>query len=91
MIQCGANTDVLYPGDSNDRIYGDGANNSPYGGNDDDTVVFINFADSAIATGIDRIQDFATGAYRIDLNLVDANTTTPLTNDVFVSAGKAMP
>ena len=90
VLRGGVNTDTVYGGDGDDYIYGDGANDFLYGGAGSDRFIFLTAADSAIGTGIDRIQDFALGADKINVSTIDANTALA-GNDAFVWAGMSLP
>lgn len=89
QLRGGTMTDYLYGGDGNDRLLGEGSNDLLYGGAGLDTFVLTSTADSNIATGIDRIMDFAAGD-RIDLSAIDAHATQS-GNQAFSWGGMSYP
>jgi Ca2+-binding RTX toxin-like protein len=80
----GAGNDTLYGQENADRLRGDAGSDILTGGTGADVFDFATVSDSGITiTTRDTITDFSyLESDKIDLSLIDANTTTAL-NDVF--------
>ena len=70
----GDGNDKVYGGSGNDQLRGDAGIDLMYGGDGADRFIFATLADAPV-TGLDRAMDFAKGVDKIDLALLDANST----------------
>jgi serralysin len=77
----GAGNDVLNGGNGNDVLTGGMGTDSLTGGGGADIFVYIDQAESGPGAARDKISDFVQGADRIDLSDLDADSTTPATED----------
>ncbi len=85
-LYSGVGSDRLYGGKGNDKLFGEAGNDLLYagagadrlnGGSGTDSFVFKALSDSTVATsGRDTIFDFTPNADRIDLSVIDADTST---------------
>ena len=77
----GAGNDILNGGNGNDVLTGGMGTDSLTGGGGADIFVYAEQAESGPGAARDKISDFVQGADRIDLSDMDANSTTPATED----------
>jgi serralysin len=84
-VEGGSEDDVLLGGEGNDRIIGSSGRDHMTGGAGTDTFIFTSVSHSRPGEA-DVIADFATGADRIDLQAIDANTKIS-GNQAFVWGG----
>jgi predicted extracellular nuclease len=80
-LRGGAGSDTLIGGHQSDSLYGGLGADQLTGGAGNDTFLFRSTGDSTAANQ-DGILDFATGDL-IDLSAIDADTTSPFSNDAF--------
>ena len=86
-LEGGAGNDTLYGGDGNDTLYGGLGDDTLVGGTGADTFLYVEPGDSLAS---DTILDFsAAQGDKIDLTLIDANSTTAGTNEDFNFIGSA--
>ena len=81
----GDGNDTAHGGDGNDQICGDGGADLLYGAAGADRFVFASATESTV-TSYDRVMDFVRGTDKIDLSLIDADST-PAGNQAFSFAG----
>ncbi len=70
----GDGNDLIYGGSGNDQLRGDGGVDLVYGGDGADRFIFAAPTDAPMS-GYDRIMDFVRGSDKIDLSLIDADST----------------
>jgi Ca2+-binding RTX toxin-like protein len=82
-LRGGAGNDILIGGEGQDDLFGEDGDGLP----NNDTFMFTRLADSTVQAP-DNIWDFNSGADKIDLSLIDANTTLG-GNQAFTYVGSA--
>ncbi len=70
----GEGNDKVYGGAGNDQLRGDAGIDLLYGGDGADRFIFTALADAPMS-GLDRVMDFVKGADKIDLSVLDADST----------------
>jgi hypothetical protein len=99
LLQGGAGRDVLFGGNGNDTLDGGAGNDVLVGGPGRDVLMggagadVFRFAATTHAGnggGRDQITDFVSGLDRMDLSLIDADTTTPGVRDPFDFIGNTL-
>lgn len=90
LLYGGAGQDFLYGGEGNDTLVGGAGRDALWGGNGSDTFRITLAGDSQTGPGIDRVVDFQKGLDRIDLSMIDADTSMP-GNQAFSFFGMGAP
>ena len=70
----GSGNSKVWGGEGNDQICGEGGADTLYGDTGADQFIFASAAESTTSS-FDRIMDFVRGVDKIDLSLIDANST----------------
>lgn len=94
VLSGGGGNDLLYGGSGNDTLRGEGGLDTLDGGPGNDLFDYNSVSDSpayGLSDGLGFQNAGSAAGDRIDLSTIDANPTTPLTNQSFVFLGAKAP